>query len=65
MDTRDVNYYEAQAQTVILTDITSDEYNAAILQKLRDNDPKFTSLGITFGDPGDEDDFLIGREDDS
>ncbi|KAL7455389.1 hypothetical protein ACHAWC_009216 [Mediolabrus comicus] len=64
MDRLDVNYYEAHAQTVILTDITSDEYNAAILQKLRDNDPKFTSLGITFGDPGDEDDFLIGREDD-
>ncbi len=64
MDGRDVNYYDAHAQTVILKDITSDEYNAAILQKLRDNDPKFTSLGITLGDPCDEDDFLIARGDD-
>jgi Ran GTPase-activating protein (RanGAP) involved in mRNA processing and transport len=64
MDRRDVNYYEAHAQTVILKDITSDEYNAEILQKLRDNDPKFTCLGIKVEYPDDASDFLIQSQDD-
>ncbi len=46
MDRRDSNYYEAHAQSVNLRDITSNRYNATILQKLRDNDPTFDSLQI-------------------
>jgi Ran GTPase-activating protein (RanGAP) involved in mRNA processing and transport len=38
MESRDYNYYEANAADVILEDITSSEYNRQILQQLRDDD---------------------------
>jgi hypothetical protein len=44
MDRRDIKYYEARAQTINLEQITSDEYNADILEILRDNDAHFTYL---------------------
>lgn len=65
MDRRDANYYEAHAQTINLEEITSDEYNAAILQGLRDNDLSFTTLEIkTDCDDASDDDFFIDEEDD-
>jgi hypothetical protein len=64
MGGRHFSHYEAQAQTVNLEDITSSDDNAAILQKLRADDPEFTSLGIKVDYPEDDDDFIVRREDD-
>ena len=64
MGGRHSSHYEAQAQTVNLEDITSSDDNAAILQKLRADDPEFTSLGIKVDYPEDDDDFIVRREDD-
>ena len=46
MEVHDYEYYQAHAKDVKLEDITSDEDNAYLLQRLRDNDPKFTELSI-------------------
>src|SRR6056300_563962 len=64
MGGRHSSHYEAHAQTVNLEDITSSDDNAAILQKIRADDPGFISLGIKGEYPDDEDDFIIRREDD-
>ncbi|KAK1734035.1 leucine-rich repeat protein [Skeletonema marinoi] len=44
MDLQDYEYYEARAEDVKLEDITSSQQNADILERLRDNDPKFTYI---------------------
>ena len=44
MDEQDYEYYEARAEDVKLEDITSSQQNADILERLRDNDPKFTYI---------------------
>jgi Ran GTPase-activating protein (RanGAP) involved in mRNA processing and transport len=52
---------------VNLEDITSDQYNAAILRKLRDNDPEFTTLGIQLESFDDDDpscEFVVSEGDD-
>ncbi len=65
MDRRDANYYEAHAQTINLDTITSNEQNATILQRLRDNDPTFGFLQITDdNDYIDENIFIIDEGDD-
>ena len=46
MDVQDYEYYEARAKDVKLEDITSSQQNADILERLRDNDPKFTQIYI-------------------
>ena len=43
---QDYEYYQANAQTVNLEDITSDEENAYILASIRDNAPDMTSFAI-------------------
>ena len=46
MDVQGCEYYEARAKDVNLEDISSSEQNAAILERLRDNDPTFTIISI-------------------
>lgn len=60
---RDIKYYEARAQTINLEQITSDEYNAEILEILRDNDPGLSYLYIQdrFDEYGD---FVVEEGDD-
>jgi len=62
MDVQDCKYYEARAKDVNLEDITSSEQNAAILARLRDNDPTFTAISIEDG-PQVESNF-VAREGD-
>eukprot|EP00984_Skeletonema_dohrnii_P001057 scaffold329_cov92-Skeletonema_dohrnii-CCMP3373.AAC.8 len=62
MDVQDCEYYEARAKDVNLEDITSSEQNAAILARLRDNDPTFTSISIE-DRPQDESDFVVHEGD--
>ena len=60
---RNIDYYESKVGDVKLEDITSDEYNAAILRKLSDGAPCFTSIFLTSGI--DEDyDFVVRDGDD-
>ena len=47
---RDAKYYEAHAQIINLGKITSNEKNAKILRRLRDNDPNFTTFGVRYGE---------------
>jgi Ran GTPase-activating protein (RanGAP) involved in mRNA processing and transport len=56
----DNNYYEARARDVNLDSITS-EYNAIILEKLRNNDDSFKAMGIVEADYRwpEEDDFIV------
>eukprot|EP00984_Skeletonema_dohrnii_P001042 scaffold328_cov95-Skeletonema_dohrnii-CCMP3373.AAC.7 len=63
MDVQDYEYYEARAKDVKMEDITSDEDNADILERLRDNDPDFThiSIGEEFTD---ESDFVVREGED-
>ena len=44
MGVRASSYYDAHAQTVNLTEITSSDNNAEILRRLRDDDPKLAQL---------------------
>ena len=60
---RSNEYYESHMWDVKLEDITSNERNAEILRRLRDNDPKFTSIALTNGGI-EEDDFVVGTNDD-
>ena len=64
MGGRHSSHYEAHAQTVNLEDITSSDDNAAILQKLRADDPELTELWIKVDYPEDDDEFVIRKEDD-
>ena len=48
MEVQDYEYYEARAKGVKLKDITSSKKNADILARLRDNDPKFPRIHLTF-----------------
>jgi len=59
---QDCKYYEARAKDVNLEDITSSEQNAAILARLRDNDPTFTAISIEDA-PQDESDFVVHEGD--
>ena len=60
---RSVEYYDSCVRDVKLEDITSSEYNAKALRKLRDNDPDFTTIALT--DTADEfDDFIVTNNDD-
>ena len=61
MEVHDYEYYEANAKDVKLEDITSDDDNADILAKIRDNDPEKTYFGIDNED--DDDDFLVREGD--
>eukprot|EP00984_Skeletonema_dohrnii_P023970 scaffold13082_cov78-Skeletonema_dohrnii-CCMP3373.AAC.1 len=63
MDVQDYEYYEARAKDVKLEDITSDEDNADILERLRDNDPDFTHISIS-NEFIDEGDFVVCEGDD-
>eukprot|EP00984_Skeletonema_dohrnii_P009299 scaffold3549_cov110-Skeletonema_dohrnii-CCMP3373.AAC.1 len=60
---RNIEYYDSHVWDVKLENITSDEYNAEILRKLRDNDPAFTMIFLTL-QFDDEDDFVINDDDD-
>ena len=63
MDVQDYEYYEARAEDVKLEHITSSQQNADILERLRDNDPYFTS--IYFAETIDDgSDFIIREGDD-
>ena len=46
MERRDFDYYEARARYVKLEDITSDEDNAEILRRLRDQDTSLDDITI-------------------
>eukprot|EP00984_Skeletonema_dohrnii_P013956 scaffold5839_cov103-Skeletonema_dohrnii-CCMP3373.AAC.6 len=63
MDVQDYEYYEARAKDVKMEDITSDEDNADILERLRDNDPDFTHISIR-DEFIDEGDFVVREGDD-
>ncbi|KAK1734047.1 leucine-rich repeat protein, partial [Skeletonema marinoi] len=63
MDVQDYEYYEARAKDVKMEDITSDEDNADILERLRDNDPDFTHISIA-DVLQDEGDFVVREGDD-
>jgi len=63
MDVQDYEYYEARAKDVKMEDITSDEDNADILERLRDNDPDFTHISIG-EEYTDERDFVVREGDD-
>ena len=58
----DYEYYEAGAKDVKLEDITSDEYNADILERFRDDDPYFTYFFIV-SDHEDDYDFVVREGD--
>eukprot|EP00984_Skeletonema_dohrnii_P031839 scaffold24869_cov78-Skeletonema_dohrnii-CCMP3373.AAC.3 len=70
MERRDFDYYEARARDVILEDITSDEDNATILQRLRRQDTSLKILNMSdsysYFDGNDEDNgwFIVGEGDD-
>eukprot|EP00985_Skeletonema_marinoi_P014357 scaffold7266_cov121-Skeletonema_marinoi.AAC.19 len=63
MDVRDNEYFEAREKDVKMEDITSDEDNADILERLRDNDPDFTHTSIR-DEYTDESDFVVREGDD-
>eukprot|EP00985_Skeletonema_marinoi_P029473 scaffold27957_cov73-Skeletonema_marinoi.AAC.1 len=50
MDNRDYNYYEENAASIKLEEITASEDNAIILRRLRDGDDKLRHL--TLGSQG-------------
>lgn len=63
----DNNYYEAHARGVNLESITSTKFNALILEKLRNNDDEFKTIGIGIGgidDDYSDDDFVVEEGDD-
>ena len=62
MEVHDIDYYEAHANDVKLEDITSDEDNADIITRLRDEDPEFFGIWITTS-PEDEYDFFVREGD--
>ena len=62
MERREFDYYEARAQDVKLEDITSCEYNAEILRRLRNQDTSLKNL--TISDDADDDYFVVGEGDD-
>ena len=62
MEVHDYEYYEAHAKEVKLEDITSDEYNADILARLRDHEPELKYMSITTT-PGDWCDFGVREGD--
>ena len=68
MEVHDYAYYEAHAQDVNLEDITSDEHNAYLLARLRDNNPyvDFPWFSIVTEREDDEEgyEFLIREGDD-
>eukprot|EP00984_Skeletonema_dohrnii_P023158 scaffold12235_cov78-Skeletonema_dohrnii-CCMP3373.AAC.3 len=69
MERRDFDYYEARARDVILADITSNEDNAEILQRLRRQDTSLKTLNISehnYYDDNDEGNnwFIVGEGDD-
>ena len=55
MEVQDYNYYAAHATDVKLQGITSDEYNADIIARLRDDDPelKYFAIAAELDDIGD------------
>ena len=64
---RSIEYYDSRVKDLKPEDITSDEYDAEILHKLRDNDPDFrwiflTDVGGGFSE--DNDNFIMGVDDD-
>ena len=65
---RSIKYYDSRVKDLKLEDITSDEYDAEILHKLRDNDPDFRWIFLTDVDGGgfseDNDNFIMGVDDD-
>ena len=62
------SYYDAHAQSVDLTEITSSNHNAWILRRLRDNDPEMDMLWIEQVQQDDawdgDSDFVVGDGDD-
>ncbi|KAK1734041.1 leucine-rich repeat protein [Skeletonema marinoi] len=63
MDVQDYDYYEARAKDVKLENITSSQQNADILERLRDNDPYFTSIFISDESDYDENGFVVREGD--
>ena len=71
---RSIEYYESRVWDLKWEDIASHECNAKILQRLRDNDPDFTSITLTdFFDPmrmflsdlpEEDDKFVVTNNDD-
>ena len=61
---RSIEYYDSRVRDVKLEDITSCEFNARAFRKLRDNDPKYTSISFTNDDNADIYDVLIEDNDD-
>ena len=49
--------YAASADTIKIEDITSDEQNREIIQRLRDNDESFDSLYMDSGSSEDDDEY--------
>ena len=49
--------YAASADTIKIEDITSDEHNREIIQRLRDNDENFDSLYMDSGSSEDDDEY--------
>ena len=60
-----IDYYESRMWDVKLADITSDNENAEILRKLRDNDSDLTSVALAnFGVVDEYKDFIVSDDDD-
>eukprot|EP00984_Skeletonema_dohrnii_P013633 scaffold5654_cov77-Skeletonema_dohrnii-CCMP3373.AAC.1 len=64
MDHIDCNYYEANADTINLGNITSSEKNAKILQQLRDGDDKLDYFNVGVVGRATWNSFIIGEGDD-
>eukprot|EP00985_Skeletonema_marinoi_P014347 scaffold7266_cov121-Skeletonema_marinoi.AAC.9 len=63
MDVQDYEYYEARAKDVKSENITSSQQNTDILERLRDNDPYFTSIFISDESDYDENGFVVREGD--
>ena len=56
-------YYEAHAKDVKLQDITSDEWNEDVLERVRDNDPDLKRFFIVTGERDNDREYVVREGD--